>query len=37
MSELPERNKFQNQRIETESEVDKSDGSKKLINLPDIT
>ena len=37
MSELPGRNKPKNQRIEAESEVDKTDGTKKLINLPEIT
>jgi hypothetical protein len=37
LSELPGRNKPKNQPTEAESEVDKTDGSKKLINFPELT
>jgi hypothetical protein len=37
MFKMPGRNKFQYKLTETESENDKNDGSKKLINFPEIT
>jgi hypothetical protein len=37
MSELPGRNNPKNQPFEAESEIDKNDGRKEFVNLPEIT